>query len=202
MIYFSEPPLTRNEERTVRFDVRDSDGSKTSLVEESLEPGEVVQYRAKRSGYASVHRCTRPASLDYHPQAWQLASMCEVVHVKVGDGQDTHQLGDRLLSTKIGLPLELRPYLSTATLVPGDALPVRVYQKGVPMPGRDLEAIGPGGQAQRVVTNHKGVGEIRIDALGQWRVQAQLEDPELPSGVGVARLVFEVQAPTRMKEGN
>lgn len=193
LISFIEPELVRGVSPTVRFDVRDSDGSKTALVATPLQPQEHVRYRANAPGYASVHRCTRPTSLDTLPNAWQLADLCEITHVHVQDAGRQSQLRDRHLTSKIGLPIELRPYRSTATLRVGEELPVRLYQKGVPMPKRLVRAMGEQGQPIEAETNRKGVATFVIDAPGRWVITAELPDDALPSGRTRVRLVFEVE---------
>lgn len=199
-IIFKDTAGTRNESRTVRFDVRDSDGSKTALVTTSLEPGDALRYRASIQGYVSVHRCTRPRSVDAHPNAWQMVDLCEVTHVRVGEGRADGDQGDRLLSTKIGLPVELRPYLSTANLRSGDSLPVRLYQFGYPMAAHSISATSPSGQTQEVVTNKKGVSELAIDETGKWVVEARVQEKAMPSGYSIARLIFDVSASPEEKE--
>lgn len=191
-ILFVEPAPTRGSSPTVRVDVRDSAGSKTALVESPLKPDQQIRYRADEPGYLSVHRCTRPASLDERSDAWQLADLCEISHVHVQDQQRGSALRDRHLNTKIGLPIELRPYRSTATLIPGEELPVRLYQKGVPMAQRLVLATNERGDSFEQRTNQKGVATFEINRPGRWVIQAELPDEALPSGHARVRFVFEV----------
>lgn len=193
VISFIEPARTRGTSPTVRFDVRDSDGSKSALVQAPMEPEQQVRYDAKQPGYASIHRCTRPSSLDALPNAWQIADLCEIIHVHVQDDGRSSQLRDRHLMSKIGLPIELRPYRSTATLQVGEELPVRLYQKGVPMPEQRVFATGEQGEKLEATTNRKGVATLEISAPGRWVIESELPDDALPSGRAKVRLVFEVR---------
>lgn len=195
VILFTESELTRGQSATVRVDVRNSAGAKTALVDAALLPGQELRYQAQEPGYTSIHRCTRPASLHDHPNAWQLADLCEITHVHVQDPTRNSALRDRHLTTKIGLPIELRPYRSTATLAPGEELPVRLYQKGIPMPNARLTASNEAGRVIEAQTNHKGVATFAIDRPGRWVVAGQLPDEALPDGQATVRLIFEVAQP-------
>lgn len=192
LISFREPEPTRGSSATVRVDVRNSAGSKTALVDAALKPGQELHYRAQEPGYTSIHRCTRPASLDEHPHAWQLADLCEITHVHVQASDRSSALRDRQLTNKIGLPIELRPYRSTAALVAGDELPVRLYHKGIPMANERLTATNDAGSRIEAQTNHKGVATFEIDRPGRWVITGALPEKELPDGEARVRLIFEV----------
>lgn len=180
-----------SELRDSLFELRDSDGSKRALSIESKERS----YRSHIPGYLSVHRCLQPRSLQQREDAWQLASHCEVSHIAVRNAGGRRVLKDALLTTKIGLPVELRPYHSTARLDVGQALPVRVYLRGRPQAGVEVVAHSPSGVTQRGSTNAKGALEFEIDARGQWEIRTKIPDREMPQGYATASLRFEVNSP-------
>lgn len=200
-IAYTQAAALRSSARTVRVDVRDSDGSKTALVTQPMRPSQRVSYQTRLSGFVSVHRCTRPAALDERSDAWQIASSCEIFHVRVRGDQPPSWDADRHLTTKIGLPVELRPYVSTAFLQPGDHLPLRLYQKGRPVPGHTLTVIPPESEPFDVGTNARGVAEIEISRAGSWEVRAQLPEPALASNLAQVRLHFDVEPRLSEKKG-
>lgn len=182
-----------------KTDLRSATGSKFSLDYERLAAGKELEYRPKQPGFLSIHSCRRPASLDSRSNAWQLASYCEILHVGVlGPQGEVSFFGESQLSEKIGLPVELRPYSSTARLRPGEELSVRLYHRGIPVPGRRISAISPGGQVLEAMSNHRGVAELKIDAWGRWSVEASVVDRDLPQGEAKVRLVFDVLAPNAL----
>lgn len=183
--------LESGDARESLFELRDSDGSKRALSLESGERG----YRTATPGYLSVHRCMQPRSLQHREDAWQLAHHCEVSHIAVRNAAGQRVLKDALLTTKIGLPVELRPYHSTARLEVGQALPLRVYLRGRPQAGVEVVAYSPSGSTQRGITNAKGALEFEIDALGQWEIRSEVPDSEMPSGYASASLRFELHPP-------
>lgn len=199
-IALKEAQAARGTARTVKFDVRDSDGSKTSLVDQPLEPNQRVTYRARRPGYASVHRCTRPAELDDLPDAWQIASLCEITHMRVGAPGEGDWQSDAHLTTKIGLPVELRPYRSTAQLEIGDVLPVRLYHKGMPMSGLEVIARSPKGKMSSQTTNERGVAHFEISSAGRWVIEGVVNEPALLGGEAKVRLYFDVKGSAPAKE--
>ncbi len=75
----------------------------------------------------------------------------------------------------VGLPIEIVP-LTTAPLVLGDVLHVKVLVAGRPAPGLQVRAHQRGSEEQRpreaasVHTNRDGVVAVPIDATGLWRL--------------------------------
>lgn len=187
---------THASDPTVRVDIKDSSGAKAALTQTPLRSDQTVNYVADVPGYLSVHTCQRPQSLDHRANAWQLASHCEIAHVAVLDDKGRRVLTDEHLTRKIGLPIELRPYASTARLGVGSELSLRLYHQGVPVAGRELVATGPSGQTQRSITEERGMGRIQIDAIGPWVVEATVSDETMPKGIASVRFVFEVPDPS------
>lgn len=124
-----------------------------------------------------------PASLRYtYPeQGTMMSSMCvqsvpgskTKVHYclkrihSVGESKDSISSS----SSRFGDEAELRPLVPPERVVPGSDLPVMAYLGGQRARGVKVYAFGPKGQVLEAVTGNAGVADLRIDALGKWKVR-------------------------------
>lgn len=96
-----------------------------------------------------------------------------------------------------GLPLEFVPLSDPASLKAGEALTVRLYREGRPLPGQRVVAIGPEGSAHSALTDREGRCTIPLPMAGRWILKAVhmapvADDPSVDWESLWASLAFEV----------
>lgn len=97
----------------------------------------------------------------------------------------------KVLTSKVGSRLELRPLLNPAVLKVGSDLPLRAYFEGSSAGDAELLVVAPDGSDQRVSTDSVGIAAVPLDQPGRWRVSFERRAAGA-SAPSLAELVFEV----------
>lgn len=113
-------------------------------------------------------------------------------------GSDPDPEASQAATAKTGLDAEIRCLMDPTTLVPGSDLAFRVFDNGAAIPRAAVTATSEQtGRSQTVRCDDTGIGHVRIDAGGMWRLEFQHAD-ELPGRAGwkliVGSLNFEVRS--------
>jgi hypothetical protein len=112
-------------------------------------------------------------------------------------GSDPDPEASQAATAKTGLDAEIRALMDPTTLVPGSDLAFRVFDNGAAIPRAGVVATSERtGRTQTVRCDDSGIGHVRIEAGGVWRLEFQ-HAQELPDRAGwkliVGSLNFEVR---------
>lgn len=113
-------------------------------------------------------------------------------------GSDPDPEASQAATAKTGLDAEIRALMDPTTLVPGSDLAFRVFDNGAAIPRAVVVATSERtGRTQTVSCDDSGIGHVRIEAGGVWRLEFQ-HARELPDRPGwkliVGSLNFEVRS--------
>jgi hypothetical protein len=163
-----------------------------------------VAHTFTEPGYAMIVLSAGAGSEKGRSDAWQRTTYCAKLVVKVESNggappTDKPQVErDPGLMSKVGQKIEIRPYISPATLLAGDDLPVRAYFDNEKQVGGVIKAIAPDGSIEEQTTNNAGYANFTITQAGRWLIRYEKEAEGMKY---VADLIFEVP-PGSHKEGS
>jgi len=155
--------------------------------QESIDPvlaggAKHLAYTFAQPGWALIVISAGPAGERGKSDSWQRTPYCTKMIVRVdppdgGGGPTSGSFPNPGLTSKVGMKVELLPYISPPALrVSSDPsqkthLPVRVYWEGASEKQATIWAYGPDGAKTSAVTGGKGIANIEITKPGRWLVR-------------------------------
>lgn len=146
-----------------RFVVRLPSGDQDSVVEPGVKARtSTLSYRYPESGTTMSSMCVRSPAGAATKVHYCLKRIQNVGGVKAPISSSSSRFGDEA---------ELRPLVPPERVVPGSDLPVMAYLGGERARGVAVYAFGPKGRVLKAITGNAGVADLRIDALGEWKIR-------------------------------
>lgn len=166
-------------------------GGAGSLARPPLPATSELEFEVTSPGCSLVQVDLGPSAAAAAPDAWQQVTHCSkvVVCADTGDGATDRRArlaAGEMLTAKSGSRIEIRPLFNPAVLVPGSALPVRLYSQGRAISGGVIEAFDAAGARQAATADRQGIAVLTLQHSGAWRLQFTHDGRE-------AELAFDVR---------
>jgi hypothetical protein len=166
-------------------------GGAGTLDHEPLPVSRELEFEVASPGCSLVEVDLGPAEAATASDAWQRVTHCSKVVVCADTGDTATDRRARLaagemLTAKSGSRIEIRPLFNPAVLVPGSALPVRLYSLGRAVAGGVVEAVDGAGERVAATADRQGIAVLNLPHSGAWRLH-------FAHGGREAELAFDVQ---------
>jgi Domain of unknown function (DUF4198) len=166
-------------------------GGAGSLAGSPLPSTRELEFDVTSPGCSLVQVDLGPAGAATAPDAWQRVTHCSkiVVCADTGDQESDRRArlaAGEMLTAKSGSRIEIRPLFNPAVLVPGSALPVRLYSLGRAISGGVVEALDAAGARLAATADRQGIAVVTLAHSGAWRLH-------FTHGGREAELAFDVR---------
>jgi hypothetical protein len=169
-----------------RFVARLPGGTQSTVPIDARGPKALISYTFPAPGQAMLMLCVGPRRLaggrDREP------THCSKAIINVGAERQVVQATDDVTG-ETGMPLDVEPLVSPATLGVGSILPVRFHYMNEEEGAAEAVALRPDGSIDRQVASRSGVAHFQLTESGRWIIRfGKLES----DGERIGELVFEV----------